>query len=219
MDILAIGNQQRIQELKSFMENKPNINCSYSSPIPASTDAQMVLDLNFDEDPTRLAELLELNKPLLLSSAKIQLAQILSKHTNASAKNQIAGCNFLPSFINRPVWELSIPAGSENNQTIEAFKKLGIEHQIVADRVGMFSPRVICMIINEAYYTLQEGTASKEDIDQGMKLGTNYPHGPFAWSQLIGLGNVYSVLDSLWKDTREERYKICPLLKTEYLNS
>ncbi|MDX5437551.1 MAG: 3-hydroxyacyl-CoA dehydrogenase family protein, partial [Pontibacter sp.] len=79
------------------------------------------------------------------------------------------------------------------------------------------TPRMICMIINEACYTLQEQTASIPDIDQGMKLGTNYPKGPFEWANQIGVQNVYRVLQAVYEDTKEERYKICPLLKTNYL--
>ena len=71
-------------------------------------------------------------------------------------------------------------------------------------------------LINEAYYTVQEGTASKKDIDLGMKLGTAYPKGPFEWSQEIGLDHVYETLDALYQDTKDERYKIASLLKTEY---
>jgi len=89
----------------------------------------------------------------------------------------------------------------------------------VESRVGLVTPRVVFMIINEAYYTLQEGTASKEDIDAGMKLGTNYPYGPFEWAEKAGIQNVYETLHALYEDTREERYKICPLLKTAYLAS
>lgn len=85
----------------------------------------------------------------------------------------------------------------------------------VASRIGLVTPRVIVMIINEAYFTVQEGTATKEDIDVGMKLGTNYPKGPFEWANLIGLKNIYKTLDALYEDTKEGRYKICPLLKTE----
>ena len=75
------------------------------------------------------------------------------------------------------------------------------------------------MIINEAFYTVQEGTASKEDIDQGMRLGTNYPFGPFEWAQKIGIADVYETLEAIYEDTKEERYKICPLLKKAYLSS
>jgi 3-hydroxybutyryl-CoA dehydrogenase len=50
-----------------------------------------------------------------------------------------------------------------------------------------------------------------------MKLGTAYPKGPFEWSQEIGLDHVYETLDALYQDTKDERYKIASLLKTEYL--
>ena len=96
-------------------------------------------------------------------------------------------------------------------------RKLGFEYNVVEDQVGMVTPRVICMIINEAYFTVQEGTAEKEAVDHAMKLGTNYPFGPFEWAGHIGIGHVYELLEALYDDTRNERYKICPLLKREYL--
>ena len=96
-------------------------------------------------------------------------------------------------------------------------KDLGSDFLVVDDRVGLVTPRVICMIINEAYYTVQEGTASREDIDIAMKLGTNYPFGPFEWCQRIGVRHVYELLEAVYDDTKDERYKICPLLKKEYL--
>ena len=73
------------------------------------------------------------------------------------------------------------------------------------------------MIINEACYTLQEGTASIPDIDLGMKLGTSFPYGPFEWADRIGLEDIYTTLEAVYDDTKDERYKICPLLKTKYL--
>jgi 3-hydroxybutyryl-CoA dehydrogenase len=83
----------------------------------------------------------------------------------------------------------------------------------------MIKPRVIFMIINEACYTLQEGTASIEDIDKSMKLGTNYPFGPFEWCDKIGVTHVFETLNAIYDDTRDERYKICPLLKHKYLRN
>jgi 3-hydroxybutyryl-CoA dehydrogenase len=81
----------------------------------------------------------------------------------------------------------------------------------------MVSPRVVCMIINEAFYTNAEGTASEKDIDLAMKLGTNYPLGPFEWAEKIGIENVYEVLEAVYEDTGDERYKINPQLKKKYL--
>jgi 3-hydroxybutyryl-CoA dehydrogenase len=131
----------------------------------------------------------------------------------------IFGFNGLPGFFNRDILELSVLNPQSEARLKELMEKVGSDFQLVEDRVGMVSPRVICMIINEAYFTLQEGTANKEDIDLGMKLGTNYPKGPFEWSKEIGISNVYQTLNALWTDTRDERYKICPLLKKEYLKS
>jgi 3-hydroxybutyryl-CoA dehydrogenase len=98
-------------------------------------------------------------------------------------------------------------------------KQLNTEYILVEDRVGMVTPRVISMIINEAYYTVQEGTATREDIDLAMKLGTNYPYGPFEWCEKIGVRNIYELLEAVYNDTKDERYKICPLLKKEYLKN
>ena len=60
-------------------------------------------------------------------------------------------------------------------------------------------------------------TASEEDIDLAMKLGTNYPYGPFEWARKIGIKHIYEILEALYEDTKDERYKISPLLKKEFL--
>jgi 3-hydroxybutyryl-CoA dehydrogenase len=125
--------------------------------------------------------------------------------------------NFLPGFINREFFEISL--FRENHETAtNIMRQLNWKYSIVEDRAGMVTPRVICMIINEACYTLQEGTADMHDIDLAMKLGTNYPNGPFEWADKIGIKDVYETLEAIYNDTRDERYKICPLLKTKYLN-
>ncbi|MBI3232916.1 MAG: hypothetical protein HYZ42_02555 [Bacteroidetes bacterium] len=123
----------------------------------------------------------------------------------------------IPTFINRNHWELTC-LGKEAQKYFGQLKKnLNIEATLVADRVGMVTPRVVFMIINEAYYTVQEGTANREDIDKAMKLGTNYPYGPFEWAKLIGVNNVVETLDAVYQDTHDERYRVCPLLKNEYI--
>ena len=102
---------------------------------------------------------------------------------------------------------------------IDITSKLGVEYDTVEDRVGMVSPRILFMIINEACYTLQEGTAAVNDIDIAMKLGTNYPLGPFEWCDKIGINEVFETLVAIYEDTKDERYKICPLLKSKYLKN
>jgi len=130
-------------------------------------------------------------------------------------KKNMLGINALPGFLKNDLSEVFLLSDSAK----DFLNFLNWNYQEVAERVGMVAPRIIFMIINEAFYTVQEGTASKEDIDIGMKLGTNYPYGPFEWAEIIGLKNIYTVLKSIYKDTKEGRYKICPLLKTTVLLS
>jgi 3-hydroxybutyryl-CoA dehydrogenase len=77
----------------------------------------------------------------------------------------------------------------------------------------MVTPRVISAIINEAYFTLQADVSTKEEIDTAMKLGTNYPFGPFEWSRAIGLKKIYELLLALSKT--DSRYLPAARLQEE----
>jgi 3-hydroxybutyryl-CoA dehydrogenase len=83
----------------------------------------------------------------------------------------------------------------------------------VSDQPGFIGARIVCAIINEAYLTLQEKVSSKEDIDTAMRLGTNYPMGPFAWANAIGIKKVYTLLKKL--AIGQPRYTPTMLLKEE----
>jgi 3-hydroxybutyryl-CoA dehydrogenase len=73
--------------------------------------------------------------------------------------------------------------------------------------------RIVCQVINECAFALGEGVGSAQDIDTGMLLGLNYPRGPLAWADEIGLDHVLAVLDGLWEEYREERYRAAPALR------
>jgi 3-hydroxybutyryl-CoA dehydrogenase len=88
---------------------------------------------------------------------------------------------------------------------------VGIETVLAADEIGMISPRVVSMIINEAFFAINEEVSTKEEINTAMKLGTNYPFGPFEWCDKIGLNNVKILLAELAKN--DLRYTIAPALK------
>ena len=123
----------------------------------------------------------------------------------------------LPTLLNRSLLEVSLPNEADRERLATTCAALGTDYRVVAARVGLVTPRVICMVINEACFTVQEGTATMQAVDLGMKLGTSYPRGPFAWANAIGVERVYAVLDAMWHDTHDERYKVCPLLKRHAL--
>jgi 3-hydroxybutyryl-CoA dehydrogenase len=93
------------------------------------------------------------------------------------------------------------------------FNAMGLETEFVQDEIGLVFPRILSMIINEAAFSLMEGTASAEDIDEAMKKGTNYPRGPLEWAEKIGIDDVYAVLNGLHRNLGEERYRPAPLIR------
>ncbi len=113
--------------------------------------------------------------------------------------------------------ESSIEIASSNSnildQGVQLLTKLKKKALIAPDQPGMVSARVVAMIINEAYFALGEAISSKKDIDTAMKLGTNYPFGPFEWSEKIGLKNIYSLLQKL--NESSTRYAIAPAMIKE----
>jgi 3-hydroxybutyryl-CoA dehydrogenase len=88
----------------------------------------------------------------------------------------------------------------------------GAEEEVQPAAGGVLS-RIVCQVINECAFALGEGVGSAADIDTGMVLGLNYPRGPLAWADQIGLDNVLAVLDGLWEEYHEERYRSAPELK------
>jgi 3-hydroxybutyryl-CoA dehydrogenase len=83
----------------------------------------------------------------------------------------------------------------------------------VRPTAGGVLERIVCQVINECAFAFGEGVGSARDIDTGMVLGLNYPRGPLAWADEIGLDYVLTVLDSLWEEYREERYRPAPALR------
>lgn len=96
---------------------------------------------------------------------------------------------------------------------IECSKSLGKTPVEVAEGPGFVVNRILIPMINEACFIYQEGLASVEDIDTAMKLGANHPMGPLALGDLIGLDIVLDVMEVLYSETGDSKYRPCTLLK------
>jgi 3-hydroxybutyryl-CoA dehydrogenase len=93
------------------------------------------------------------------------------------------------------------------------FASLGFLTEWVEDAPGLVLGRIVCQLVNEAWFAAGEGVGSPEDVDAGLTLGLNHPRGPVEWGAAIGSEHVLAVLDGLWEERREERYRVAPLLR------
>jgi len=107
----------------------------------------------------------------------------------------------------------------EHVENAAAFlRTIGYEVEIVEDRVALVQMRILATLINEAAFAVMEGVASPADIDSAMKLGVNYPQGLLAWADEIGIAVITLILDGLYREYGQERYRPCVLLK-QYLRA
>lgn len=218
MNILVIGNEDSLDECKSKFgtQHSYQLTGGHQAAEKYFGSSDVIFDFIIDQH----AEQMEVYRdhPKVVAFLNTPKTSLLNLITGFRGKISctLFGFNGLPTFLNREILEATVWRDQDKEKMQSICEQLQTKHLLVDDRVGMVTPRVISMIINEAYYTFHEGTASREDIDKGMKLGTNYPFGPFEWCDRIGLRHVYEILAAVYEDTKDERYKICPSLKKEY---
>ncbi len=135
---------------------------------------------------------------------------------SAAARRPVIGMHF---FNPAPVMGLvEVVAGlmtppEQVQKVCELARSLGKTPVVVKEAPGFVVNRLLIPMINEAAFVLSEGVASAEDIDAAMRLGANHPIGPLALADLIGNDVVLAIMETLQRETGEEKYRPCPLLR------
>ncbi len=183
----------------------------------AAKDADVVVEV--------VPEVMEIKKKIFSDLEKIVPAHCLFfTNTSGLSITEMAALTSRPDrfigthFFNPvPVMKLlEIIKGYEtSDETLAIAKawgeKIGKECIVVNEAPAFAVNRVLCVMVNEAFYTLQDGIATAEDIDKGMVLGCNHPIGPLALADLVGLDTLLHILDGLYKELGD-KYRPSPLL-------
>jgi len=166
-------------------------------------NAECVIDLLFDGSSERLAILKKF--PTVIINSVI--------HSLSQLNVPFVRINAWPGFLQRSIVEASCMDSDLREQTENIFSSFNRQICWLDDYAGFATARVLAAIINEAWFALQENVSTKNEIDIAMKLGTNYPFGPFEWCERIGVKNVYGLLDELART--DSAYEPAALLKKE----
>jgi len=206
MKIILLADKEQKEELVPRNQNisAELIWTDELASLENDTGADACIDLIFDDSVERLKKLRQLNLSIIVINS------VVSTLNEFGA--DIIRINGWNTLLKRQVIEA---AGHDTlkGKAETVFSSINKKIEWVPDIAGFISSRVVASIINEAYFALEENVSTREEIDTAMKLGTNYPYGPFEWGKKIGLQKIYTLLKAL--AVAEKRYEPAILLTKE----
>jgi len=201
MTIVAVANDAQWKDLTAIPSD-----IKWVKAASFSFDEYVAADAFFILDEHSSINYRATTKPVFINSVITTLKE-LNTPVNVL---RINGWN---GFLQRPAWEI---AGTVDDNCKAIAGKIGKKIIEVKDEPGLVAATIIAMIINEAYFAWGENVSSKEEINTAMKLGTNYPYGPFEWADKIGINNIFNLLHKL--SLSGKRYQPAPALIAAILN-
>ncbi|MDW8236309.1 MAG: 3-hydroxyacyl-CoA dehydrogenase family protein [Bacteroidia bacterium] len=206
MRALAIGSVERLAALQAGIGKRWHFQpWVWQGVLPPDLHQYPVwVDTEADERPSPL---LVLEKPylLLLNAVKKPLRRLLPDPSWAEVS---VGVNLLPGFCLREVLEASALSDGAW-QRLLAFEPQSLRSP---DRIGMVSPRILCLVLNEALLLSGEAQLNLPVLDQAVKLGLNYPRSISEWGELIGWRHVREVVEALQTEYGAGVYPVAPTL-------
>jgi len=195
------------------------LNISYVTSYEMIPAVDLVIEAAIEQEELKLgifADVDKLASPDAILASNTSSISITKLGTITSRPEKVIGMHFMNPVPLMSLVEV-IPGMDTNESTLnviqELCKTIGKIPISVKDSPGFISNRILCPMINEAIFVLQEGIGSPPDIDGIMKLGMNHPMGPLELGDLIGLDVVLSILEILQRDLGDDKYRPAYLLK------
>jgi 3-hydroxybutyryl-CoA dehydrogenase len=215
------GNLHKAVELKKLTEDEANAAVKHiefvSDVVGAVREADLVIEAVPEDLRAKIAIFAQLDKVtrpatiLATNTSSLSITEIASVTSRAS---KCVGMHFFNPVHKMKLLEV-IRGLETDDATIQAAVEVGRrmkkENVVIKESPGFVTSRINAMIGNEAFYMLQEGIASPQDIDKALKLGLNHPMGPFELVDLVGLDTRLNILEYLHKSLGD-KYRPCPLL-------
>lgn len=197
----------------------------YLSHVSGSIDIEIVKDAdliieatteNMEAKKALFEDLDKLTKPDCIIATNTSSLSITEISMVTSKPDKVIGMHFFNPVPAMKLVEVinGINTSDETNKVVtDLATELGKTPVQIAEAPGFAVNRILVPMINEAAFILMEGVASAEGIDTAMKLGANHPMGPLALGDLIGLDVVVAVMDVLYNEFEDPKYRCCPLLR------
>jgi len=203
--VLADENQRKELLSEGVSGNIDLVWIKQLKDFPEYRIADGFVDLLFTNDEERI-ELLKtfLPRSVIVHSVAVTLDEM---------KVPFIRINAWPGFLERRIIEASSKDDRQKQDAEQFFLQLNKKIEWLPDMPGFVTARIISMIINEAWFAYGENLSTKQEMDAAMKLGLNYPYGPFEWCARIGTKNIYDLLIAL--TALNSSYAPAPLLEKE----
>ena len=162
------------------------------------------------------AELDEICKPSCILASNTSSISITKIASATNRPDKVIGMHFMNPVPLMKLVEIingELTSEDTNSLVVKAAENMGKVPLTSEDFPGFISNRILCPMLNEAIFCLQEGVATKEAIDGIMKLGMNHPMGPLALADYIGLDTVLNIMDVLYDGLGDSKYRAAPLLR------